>query len=621
MMNNHRFGWAGKISTFLVIQEHDFIDALRKQLTELLNLPINVGQLRAWSSSLQSLKITLSQLIDLKQDAGDWHIIFEYILPRENGRRPDVIILSPEQIFILEYKDFNQPLRAHIDQVSAYALDIQNYQSKSHDNPVVPILVVNKGREVFCQDEDVWILSPEKIAYKINEILVNDKYPIIKFDEWIQGEYSPLPTLVSAARDLFNHEPLPNIHKAQSAGIPETIRKLIEISRIAKENNEHHLVLITGVPGSGKTLVGLKFVYSSQLNLNNGESVLYLSGNKTLVEVLQHAFDNNRVFVQSVKNYLREYGGENRSIVNENIIVFDEAQRAWDQTQAKTIRTGAKTESEDFLDIGNQKNWFVLVGLIGEGQEINKGEETGLPLWDEALKKVGGEWVIDCPSKISSAFPSASKVSTYNELNLDKTLRSHLADDLHSWVSMVLDNRLIEAREKAGIIHSSNFDFYITRDINFAKNYVRNRYYDEVDKRYGLLASSKATNLVPLKIYNEYQYTKTFSPGPWYNNQKNDPKSCCQLKEVVTEFSCQGLELDFPIVCWGNDLYWDKDGNLISITKFRPNVKNPRQITLNSYRVLLTRGRDGFIIFIPQIELLDATYNKLQEAGLRELPI
>jgi DUF2075 family protein len=130
-----------------------------------------------------------------------------------------------------------------------------------------------------------------------------------------------------------------------------------------------------------------------------------------------------------------------------------------------------------------------------------------------------------------------------------------------------------------------------------------------------LLASSKAKNLSRFGVNNEYNFTKNFREGPWYNDEPSSPRSCCQLHDVATEFACQGLELDFPIVSWGDDLWWTGK-TWLSKPAPRSAARDPHLLRLNSYRVLLSRGRDGFVIFVPNEVPMTRTYDALRASGL-----
>jgi hypothetical protein len=303
-------------------------------------------------------------------------------------------------------------------------------------------------------------------------------------ESWIGADYSPLPSLVTAARRIFEHEPLPQIKKAQSAGIPDTIAKLVAAATEARDAQELHLALITGVPGSGKTLVGLQFVYENYFgDTGSKRSAVFLSGNGPLVDVLQYAL-KSKVFVQDVHGFLKQYGGETGRIPEENVRVYDEAQRAWDAQRVRAKRGHDHSEPEDFLLIGSRKrSWGLMVGLIGEGQEIYLGEEAGLGQWNEAIQKNSDRWTVHCPGKVAETFSAASRLDVTESLDLDVSLRSHLAEDVQTWVQYVLDGRLEEAVPLCERMERQGYRLYVTRELRRATRYVRERYRTEEDKR------------------------------------------------------------------------------------------------------------------------------------------
>ncbi len=437
---------------------------------------------------------------------------------------------------------------------------------------------------------------------------------------WLNADYAPLPSLVSAARSIFNNEPLPQIRRALSAGIPDTIKELNRIAKVARGKGERHLAFITGVPGSGKTLVGIQFVYENSLiQSEESTNAVFLSGNGPLVRVLQHALKNN-VFVQDVHGFLKQYGGNANRVPREHIWIYDEAQRAWDSDRVHEKRGHATSEPEDFLRLGERiEPWSFVIALIGEGQEIHIGEESGLPQWNDALASMHEPWVVHCPEKIASQFDAAAQIEKNDVLDLTVTLRSHLAEDVATWIQAVLNRDLGMARELAQRVSAQGFDMYLTNNLILAQEYVKERYRDQEDKRYGLIASSKAKNLPDYGIHNEFNFTKNMREGPWYNDPPRSPWSCCALRDVATEFSCQGLELDFPIICWGNDMRWvDGEWKTPRVTRLNK-ARDPHQLRINSYRVLLSRGRDGFIVFVPPESQMAETYAILQAAGMRQL--
>ncbi len=611
-------GWFGFIKDFLDVSLDDLIQRLSDHHQRcMLEQPAN-SQLHAWQSSVMILKDCFNTLVRTNPDIGQIGIVFEYELPRERGRRPDVILLTKNQAIVIEFKEVKYRSQAYVDQVTAYARDLLNYHSASHTLNFTPVLVLTQASQLRSTIDDTEVVSGDTLHELLENALPSDIEPP-DLRSWIQAEHDPLPNIVSAARMLYKHEPLPDISRVQRAGIPQTLGTLVDIANQAENRGEQHLAILTGVPGSGKTLAGLQLVYGDHVVTGDvRNNAVFLSGNGPLVEVLQHAL-KNKVFVQDVHGFLKQYGGYSTQIPTEHIWVYDEAQRAWDANRSKQKRGKRISQPEDFLRIAARKNdWIFMVGLVGEGQEIHVGEEGGLAQWNDAIRKTGGKWIVHCPSKLKETFSSAANVILHDELDLTVSLRSHLAEDVQDWVSHLLDGDLKTTMTLAQRLSNQGFDIYITQDLEEAKDYVRKRYSDQVDKKYGLIASSKAQDLEYYGIHNDYYSTRKVQIGPWYNNDPTDKRSCCALEQVVTEFGCQGLELDFPIVCWGSDLMWGGDKWRTPTIK-RQNALNPHVLRLNGYRVLLTRGRDGFIVFVPNAPRYESTVAVLQLAGLKEL--
>ena len=612
-------GWFGTIDAFLNAKAPEWLQHLCDHHLVCMNSSADDSQVLAWKSSYAALTAVLQQVRYHRPSAGEWTIIFEYELPRERGRRPDVVILAGTVVLVLEFKDFGQIFETHIDQVRAYARDLRHYHAASHHNLVEPVLVLTKATSLLSERDDVTVAGPDQLSAVLVRFADVLGGPPIEPGVWLAADYAPLPSLVTAARSIFEHEPLPQIRRAHSAGIPGTIATLVDIAKQAQARGERHLALVTGVPGAGKTLVGLQFVYENHFQVADAErSAVFLSGNGPLVKVLQHALKST-VFVQDVHGFLKQYGGQNGRVPEEHIWVYDEAQRAWDAQRVNDKRGHSTSEPEDFLRIGERMNsWALMVGLIGEGQEIHLGEEAGLTQWNHAIASMSQPWIVHCPGKVSHQFGAADHVEPSDSLDLTNTLRSHLADDVQLWVRHLLEGDLAAAAGAAQRVKHDGFDIYVTRSLEIAKNYVIQRYIGNQDKRYGLIASSKAKNLAKWDIKNEYNFTKNLREGKWYNDPPHSRFSCCQLHDVATEFACQGLELDFPIVSWGSDLLWT-GAAWASPPQRRSQAKNPHQLRINSYRVLLTRGRDGFVIFVPPEPTMDSTYEALAAAGLQTL--
>lgn len=630
-------GWHGSVADFLVLTEEHFVGTLSAHLRRCMGLGLDGLQLTAWRNEFAVLKSALSAAVARESHAREWHVVFEYELPRERGRRPDVVILTGSQAIVLEFKDADRPQPAHIDQVAAYARDLSEYHAASHDKLVDPVLVLTRSSDEKAGGRDsrgepparldpreqqpspyrVTITGPASLTDVLLALVARSPAEPLDAEVWLTADYEPLPSLVSAARRLFEHEELPHIRRASSAGIPETVAELVRSAAAARADGEHHLALVTGVPGSGKTLVGLQFVYQNHFgDTGSRRTAVFLSGNGPLVKVLRYALKSG-VFVQDVHGYLKDYGASGMRVPEEQVWVYDEAQRAWDAGQSAT-KQRLYSEPEDFLRIGARKPWALMVGLVGQGQEIHIGEEAGLTQWNEAIACAGGDWVVHCPTKLANVFSGAARLELNDHLDLTMSLRTHLAEDVQLWVEKLLADDLEAAAEVSRGLDTQGFDLYVTRELELAKQYVRERYAGERDRRYGLLASSKA-GLEEYGIDAGYLAGQKVQVHKWFYDDPDQVRSCCQLAVPVSEFQCQGLELDLPVFCWGKDLWWGGDSWRTRPSP-RSRARDPHQLRINSYRVLLTRGRDGVVIWVPKGRPgLDATYESLVEMGLKGL--
>jgi hypothetical protein len=267
-------------------------------------------------------------------------------------------------------------------------------------------------------------------------------------------------------------------------------------------------------------------------------------------------------------------------------------------------------------------DWCVVLGLVGEGQEIHKGEEAGLRGWTEAIAAHSSEWTIHGPEHLRSDLPKSAVFVSESALNLSTTLRSHVAGQVDRWVSGVLDGGVgpEELSLLASGLRRNYFPIYLTRQIEIAKEYARLRYRGESEKRFGLLASRYAKNLSKLGIDNTYHFERVrqLNVAKWFNAEPSESLSCCALSRPASEFDCQGLELDLPILCWGDDLFWNGHAWEHNIRN-RRTLKDPFKVTLNAYRVLMTRGRDGLVIFVPPEVSLDATTSRLILCGAQKM--
>jgi hypothetical protein len=441
----------------------------------------------------------------------------------------------------------------------------------------------------------------------------------IDLDAWLNAAYEPLPFLVDAARRIFLHEPLPHVRSALAAGIPETVELLGRLADDAAERSERVLAIVGGVPGAGKTLVGLRFVY--ERTVQHGRATL-LSGNGPLVTVLQDAL-KSRVFVKDIHAFIRSHAlNKAAKPPTEHVIVFDEAQRAWDRDHMRLKREVDASEPDLLIQIGERINsWATVVGLIGDGQEIHVGEEGGIGQWCDAVRPPNAHqpWTVHAPPRVADEFREVG-VITHDELDLTLSLRSRRAEDLHRWVALVLEGSVVLANQQSRRVLDEGFPIYVIRDLDHAREYARSLYDDNSTARFGLLASSSSKRPQKYGVDNGFMATNRMNIAAWYNAPPTDPNSCCALTQPATEFSAQGLELDLPIVCWGEDHAWSDDHWNLRPPRRRIPQRDPQQLLQNAYRVLLTRGRDGIVIWVPPDNDLDATEHAFLAAGVRPLP-
>ncbi len=612
-VNRVTHGWSGSIRQFLDTPESLIERALQNHISGLFGHGASFSQAEAWIEEVLIVKNTFRNLAISRQDCLQWSLIFEYEIPLEGGRRPDVILLGPGKLIVLEFKQDISVSRAAIDQVSAYARDLSEYHSETHDLDVIPMLVPTKAHNLNIQTENVFAVSPDLIASALDSLPIGN---MIDLKVWIEGDYAPLPTLIAAAKMIFKNERLPAIKRAESLGVGRAVAALEKIARDARENSHRSMAFVSGVPGAGKTLVGLQFVHQeSAENINS----VFLSGNGPLVDVLSGALKST-VFVKDLHSFIKTHG-LTAKIPKQHIIVFDEAQRAWDATHMDNMNRVQFSEPELLVAIGERiEDWATLVGLIGQGQEINTGEEAGISGWAAALNSSNSnqEWKVFTPPRFTHEFKTHS-VQEVSELDLTKSLRSRKAEDLHQWVENLLEGNVSAAALEAMKMSKDDFNIFITRDLDVAKEYLHRRYEGYEEARYGILASAKDKSLPEFGILNGFMDTKKIKYRDWYNNSKGEANSCANLESPMTEFGCQGLELDMAVVAWGDDFLWD--GGKWAMRKMRTRFpqKDPHTLRKNSYRVLLTRSRDGLLVFIPPIEKFDFTEMVLLASGAKPL--
>ena len=603
----------------------------------------SIQERNSWRDSVPRLQREIREVVEVDVKAARFTAVLEYQLPMES-RRADVVLLLRESVVVIELKGKAWPTDADIDQAHAYARDLRCYHRECHDRPVHAVLVPTRMRGRHGPERNVHICGPSALDGFVATLGAKAERSALDAKRFLaEDAYRPLPTLVRAARDLFLKKKPPQLWRA-AANTDRAVKYARQVALDANRRGTRHLVIVTGVPGSGKTLVGMRLVHAPELEGlqrdAGGNPSVFLSGNGPLVEVLQHvlkqAGGGGKAFVRHIRDYVKRYSMHQSLVPVEHVIVFDEAQRAFDRNKvADTHRIPPKqacSEPEHFIEFAERvPDWSVTVGLVGGGQEIHIGEEGGLPLWSAALKDCAdpGRWTVHCPRAAADTFADAGvRVQVSAELSLDTTLRSHRATRLHEFVGLLLQRTPAPASQLSALaaeLLEQGHDLRITRERELAESYLKDRYRDCAEARYGLVASSRDKYLPEIGVRNDYFSRRRIKCGPWYNDLETDEgeRSCRHLRDCITEFEAQGLELDAALLAWGTD--FALDGGEWSIQrsmkylKKHSQVRDPWQLRANAYRVLLTRGRDAHVVFIPELPYLDETCEFLTSCGFRPL--
>lgn len=652
-MRNLRAYYSASIKDFLAQSTAGILGVIHQNC---ISAETTIQQNNTWEQEVNILK---NQLAGIEEG----RIIFEYTIPRM-GRRVDVVLLHRNIVYLLEFKCGDDQYRAStVDQVYDYALDLRNFQKESHDKLIANIIVSTRAPQV-----DIKIVEKEHIiepifcnSLNIREavVAVAQKYNENEFDyiAWENSEYLPTPTIVEAAQALYRGHNVHDITRSDACAenLTVTTAAINDIIDYSKANGRKSICFVTGVPGAGKTLVGLNIAIQ-HANAKEGEHAVFLSGNFPLVDVLQEALARDKVeqakqngerisksealrstsaFIQIIHKYRDSFVGNN-NIPPERVAIFDEAQRAWTKEQIANFMATKKSVADfgysepEFLisTMDRHQDWAVVICLVGGGQEINKGE-AGLPEWFDSLKRAFPDWdVYVAPQLNDSEYRRNAEwedmigglnVTEKEELHLATSVRSFRTPDLAAFVKAVLDVDTIRAKELYAKI-KNKYPILLTRDLNEAKAWVKER--SKGTTRYGLIASSGALRLKPEGIFVK----NSIDVPNWFLNGKDDVRSCYALEDVVTEFDIQGLEIDYSVLAWDADFRF-VDGewtyNNFTGNKWKKvNSEENRLYLKNAYRVLMTRARQGMAIFIPkgsdedatrQRSFYDETYNYLKE--------
>ena len=617
---------------------------------------LSLEQRNAWIAQIPLLQECL-------KDQNSGYLFLEFTIPRM-GKRCDVIFIYQDTIFVLEYKVGAKSFaKADINQTIDYALDLKNFHQESHNRRIVPILISTKAgehsNEFHLADDQIsnCQLTSGVNLWRIIERSTGGNPPIDPM-LWSQSSYRPTPTIIEAARVLYEQHSVAAISRndASATNLSLTTSRIQEIIEDAQSNSKKAICFITGVPGAGKTLAGLN-IATSMMKAKEQQHSTFLSGNGPLVEVLRTALAKDissreavtmteasrrtEAFIQNIHHFRDAYLTD-ISAPSDHVVIFDEAQRAWTKEKAskfmatkKGLPDFNKSEPQFLIDVmGRHNDWAVIIALIGGGQEINDGE-AGLPEWFEAIKDSKNNWETyyspfinqqeyTFGNNLEKLLPDNSFAE--KSLHLSVSLRSFRAEKLSAFVNALISKNPTIARSLLDEI-AVNYPLKFTRNIDTAKDWIRDKK-QRGSERYGIIASSSAKRLAPYSI----QMKVKAEPAKWFLNDDDDIRSSNFMEIAASQFDIQGLELDWAIVGWDADLrvgenkwaYYNFAG-----TNWKKRHQEYDQLYLkNAYRVLLTRARLGMIIFVPNgnsndptrlPEFYDPIAKYLSECGIQEI--
>lgn len=581
----------------------------------------------AWKGEISSAKELISQLADK-----DGRIVFEYDIPRL-GKRIDVVLLYKGIIFCLEYKVGEAHIiEADIDQVLDYALDLKNFHRFSRDKVIVPILVATnfKGASTDVQMSvyDDQIVNPlvtgrDGIANLIAAVLTRfpDEAPVDA--NWIISPYAPTPTIIEAAKSLYENHSVENItrHEADKVSTDRTIAYILDVIRQSKETRTKSICFVTGVPGAGKTLVGLdvaiRQTYQGQREPVKDEGAVYLSGNGPLVAVLTEALaqdnfkrchengekkkltDSRREVGKSIQMIHRYRDNMLAKIKNpvengvleidpekavktegagfgevEHVAIFDEAQRSWTHKRlADYLKRGGtygnKLKVPNFpvseaafliWSLDQREDWATIICLVGGGQEINTGE-AGIGEWIQAINESFPHWKVYISPKLTEPEYAEGRVNELLATNTNVTY----SEDLHLGVSL----RSFRAEKLSAFVHALlSFDESAPALYNEIKdNYPIVLTRDMEKARKWLHSKVRGTERTGVLVTKESARYKPLAvhilPSGdenavhWFLEDKTDTRSSNYLEDAATEIQVQGLELDYTCLLWDADMRYE----------------------------------------------------------------
>lgn len=641
----HRAYYSEKISSFL---DRD-PDAILGELVRRAGADgtqIETTQTDAWSEQVRILK----RAIPLYRDRGS--VYFEYSIPRL-GKRIDVLALIDGVIFIIEFKVGEKAFTGHaFDQVCDYALDLKNFHETSHSAPIAPILVPTRAKNdatstfAYTAHGDKVMLpirgTSDTLGQIVSDVLDFTNSPAIECAAWEAGRYQPTPTIIEAAMALYGGHQVAEISKKDAGdnNLAVTSGTVEQIIKTSKHNGWKSICFVTGVPGAGKTLVGLD-IATKHFDRDSELYSVFLSGNGPLVAVLREALAKDNVrrqkekgkririgtarsevkaFIQNVHHFRAECLVDATRPPIEHVAIFDEAQRAWNQRQTARFMSErghanfAMSEPEFLIScLDRHPDWAVIICLVGGGQEINTGE-AGIREWLDALARSFPKWRAFISTRLTDSEYGAGELvdqarklpntTMQDDLHLGISMRSFRAENVSLLVKQVLDLDSDAAARTLDAI-GDRYPILITRDLLKAKQWLRAK--ARGSERYGLVASSYAYRLKPHAIDVRLQV----DPVQWFLHGKDDVRSSYYLEDAATEYRVQGLELDWTCVTWDADFRRVRDGwehwKFVGDRWNRIRAPERQMYLKNAYRVLLTRARQGMVVVVPPGEPDDHT--------------
>jgi hypothetical protein len=658
---SNRFAYKAKVSQFLQDQDDEILGRLTNQHKF---RQLEQQQINAWRRQIVDLKLVLARFPGAT-------LLLEFEIPRI-GKRVDAILIFDGSIVVLEYKVGAKTYDiSSIDQTHDYALDLKNFHKASHNVNIIPVLVAtdapskNQAIELSADGVAIPILANSENLIRALELIAESiNRDSIEPEAWINSSYHPTPTIVEAAQALYKGHKVDEISRSDAGAInlTKTCSHVSMVIDDAKANHKKVICLITGAPGAGKSLAGLNIAIERMRYLEN-EHAVFLSGNGPLVDVLREALVQDQLsangllpkeekikrksaeqkaaaFIQNIHHF-RDDNLVSDAPPVEKVVIFDEAQRAWNKEQASSFMKRKRgqanfsmSEPDFLLSVMNRhKDWCVVVCLIGGGQEINTGE-AGISEWITALKEHYQDWEIHFSDEIFKSDYALNrewledqgplKLHIEPDLNLSVSLRSFRAEKLSAFVSALISGDSLKARDLKDFL--PNYPIYLTRKLDKTKDRLRD--WARGSERIGLVASSNAIRLKPSGIFVKGE----IDPTLWFLKSKGDIRSSNYLEDVATEFDVQGLEIDWVGVCWDANFRFENGKwatYKFSGSKWQTvNGLEKQKYISNSYRVLLTRGRQGIVIFVPegddsdptrQKEFYDQTYMFLKSCGIEEI--